>query len=156
MSKRVMATVAVSAVGALIAGTATPAQAAKPEEQPRKPMVERASLLDEDDPPPTFRCGRKTIRFTGGEAIFQTKELPGPRFFGLIKLRNARATDGTTSYAAHGGGSFRGNEESGKFRVSVTFVARGGNVERVNTTVTMTQDGPPAIVNRGTCTVIGF
>ncbi len=152
MSKRVTVPMAALAVGALVGGTATSAHAAKPEQQPRKPMVETVDLAKDKDAP-TFQCGEKIIRFTAGEAIFQAKELPGPRFFELVKLRNARATDGTMSYAAHGGGSFRESEEGGSFRIRVTFVGSGGDVERVNSVFTVGEEGE-SVVDRGSCTVI--
>ncbi len=153
MSKRVAAITAALAAGALVGGTAAPAHAAKPS-WAGKPMVERLPVLASN--PPTFQCGDRTIRFTSGEVIFQSRELPGRRFLGLIKLRGARATDGTTTYAARGGGSIRGTQERAKFRVAITFIARGGNVERVNSVFTFTPNGPPSVVNRGSCTVNEF
>ncbi len=153
MLKRGAAITAALAAGALVGGTAAPAHAAKPS-WAGKPMVERVPVVESG--PPTFQCGDRTIRFTSGEVIFQTQELPGGRFLALVKLRGARATDGTTTYAARGGGSFRFTEERGKFHITVTFVARGGNVERVNSVLTFTSDGPPSEVNRGSCTVNEF
>ncbi len=151
-SKRATATMVAISVGLAVAGTAAPAHAAKPS-WAGKPMVERLPVVQSD--PPTFRCGARTIRFTSGSVIFQFRELPRGRFLGLIKLRGARASDGTTSYAARGGGLIRGSKDRGTFRVSITFVARGGNVERVNTTVTQTRQGE-SVVHRGSCMVIGL
>ncbi len=147
-------TVAIAAIAAagVVAGTAAPAHAAKPS-WAGKPMVEKVPVVRSG--PPTFQCGDKTIRFTSGTVIFQSRELPGGRFLGLIKLRGARATDGTTSYAARGGGSFRGSEERATFRIAVTFVGAGGNVERVHSTVRLTQKGE-SVVDRGSCTVNDF
>ncbi len=152
MSKRATAAVLALAAGTFVAGTAAPAHAEKPS-WAGKPMVERVPVVDSD--PPTFLCGDKTIDFTSGTVIFQVRELPKGGFLGLIKLRGARASDGTTTYAAHGGGMVRSNKAEVRFRITVTFVGPRGEVHRVNSTATMSPNGM-SVVDRGTCTVDEF
>ena len=87
-----------------------------------------------------------------GDVIFQERELPGGRFLALAKLRGARATDGTRVYEARGGAMFRGSEDGGTSRISVTFVSAGGAVERVNSRAT-SRGGQLTVDDRGTCTI---
>ena len=152
MSRSFSASAAAAAVAVTaLVGAAAPAHAEKPS-WAGKPMVERLPVVQSG--PPVFLCGDRTIRFTGGDVVFQDRELPGDRFLGLIKLRGAVATDGTRTYQARGGGVFRGSETAGTIRLSITFVSADGAVERVRSTFTFTEDRETP-VERGTCTV-GF
>jgi len=115
-------------------------------------MVETLPVTE--DNPPTFLCDGERLVFTGGTVTIQERALPRDRYLGIIKLRRATASDGETTYRAYGGARFSGtNDETfGTFSVRVTFVAPGGQVERVNSTFTF-RDGEFSLVERGTCTV---
>ncbi len=138
------------AAAAVLVGREAPESAEKPG-WAGKPEVARVPVVDSG--PPSFRCGDRTVEFISGDVVFQSRELPGDRFFELIKLRGARASDGKTEYTARGGASFRGSADRGLFRIAITFRASGGRVERVNSTATFQGDSM-SIVNRGTCTVV--
>ena len=146
----------VGAIG-LVGGLTAPANA-KPSEGSQRPewagppRTETVPVTESD--PPTFLCDGREVVFTGGKVTIRERALPRDRYLGIIRLRGATASDGDTTYRAVGGARFTGtnDEESGTFTVRITFVAKGGEKERVNSTFRV-RNGEMSLVERGTCTV---
>lgn len=137
---------------AVSTGLTAPAYAEAPASS-GSPDVVTVSLVDEADPP-AFLCNGREVRFSSGEATVRDKQQHDGQHT-TVQLHDADATDGQTTYQAHGGWivHWREDPEFVRFAINVTLVGAHGAVERVRSTITL-RHGQWTFTEPGTCTAI--
>jgi hypothetical protein len=124
-------TVGTTALAGALASVAWsgPALAEKPAHA-GPPDVMRSPLTQDA---PTFLCGDRVIKVTGGEFFDRSRELPGGRFLSQTLGRQGTGVDqhGNT-YKIRVSGTFRGSETEFDGRLRSVLIGPGGAVYRVD------------------------
>ena len=150
MRRRVSALFTAVAIGGMVGGVASPANAAKPD---WAGPPERSTVPIVGSGEPDILCEDRRIEFTGGRLLIREQDLPRGRGHGGFRLLDVTASDGEVTYRVVGQVRFQFSETKSTFSVHLVFRGPRGEVETVQSKSTF-RDGRESTEERGSCSLL--